>query len=71
MRQRISLDTMSDVQTFVDVVSKVNSKVILEDNEGHRVSATSLLGALYSMEWECIYCHCEKDISGIILPWII
>lgn len=71
MRQRISLDTMSDVQKFVDVVSKVNSKVILEDNEGHRVSASSLLGALYSMEWECIYCHCEKDISGIILPWII
>ena len=71
MRQRISLDTMSDVQTFVNVVSKVDSKVVLEDNNGHRVSASSLLGALYSMEWECIYCYCEKDISGIILPWII
>lgn len=71
MRQKIRLDTMSDVQKFVDAVSKVDDKVILEDNEGHRVSATSLLGALYSMEWAHIYCYCEKDISGTILPWII
>lgn len=71
MRQKIRLDTMSDVQKFVDAVSKVDDKVILEDNEGHRVSATSLLGALYSMEWAHIYCYCQKDISGVILPWII
>ena len=71
MRQKIRLDTMSDVQNFVKVVSRVEAQVILEDNDGHRVSATSILGALYSMEWTHIYCYCEKDISGSILPWII
>jgi hypothetical protein len=71
MRQKIRLDTMTDVQKFIDVVSKVDRKVTLEDGEGHCVSASSLLGALYSMEWEHIYCYCEKDISGIILPWIV
>ena len=71
MRQRIRLDTMSDVQDFVKAVSKVDEKVLLEDNDGHRVSAASILGALYSMEWTHIYCYCDKDISGIILPWII
>ena len=71
MRQAIRLDTMSDVQKFVEVVSTVEEKVTLEDGDGHCVSATSLLGALYSMEWTHIYCYCQKDISGIILPWII
>ena len=71
MRQQIRLDTMSDIQKFIDVVSKVGERVTLEDGEGHCVSATSLLGALYSMEWTHIYCYCNKDISGIILPWII
>lgn len=71
MKQKIRLDTMSDIQKFVSVVSKTGEKVTLEDGEGHCVSATSLLGALYSMEWANIYCHCNKDISGTILPWSI
>ena len=71
MLQKIRLDTMSDVQNFVKVVSRVEEKVILEDSDGHCVSAVSILGALYSMEWANIYCRCEKDISGMILPWII
>jgi len=71
MRQRIRLDTMSDIRSFVDTVSTVTEKVILEDDDGNRVSAKSLLGAVYTVEWKTIYCYCDKDISGIILPWII
>ena len=71
MRQKIQLDTMSDIRNFVAAVSKVEHRVTLEDDEGHRVSASSLLGAIYSLEWEHIYCYCEKDISGTILPWIV
>lgn len=71
MKQKIRLDTMSDVQSFVKVISRVEERVTLEDNEGHCVSASSILGALYSMEWANIYCCCSKDISGMILPWII
>lgn len=71
MKVKINLDTMSDVQKFVEVTSRVDNEVILEDNNGHRVSASSLLGVLYSMEWASIYCYCEKDISGMILPWIV
>lgn len=71
MRQQIRLDTMSDVHNFVAAVSKVKEKVTLEDSEGHCVNAASLLGALYSMEWTHIYVYCEKDISRLILPWII
>ena len=71
MRQKIRLDTMTDVQRFIEVASTVDEEVILEDGDGQRVRASSLLGVLYSMEWTHIYCYCKKDISGMILPWIV
>lgn len=71
MRVKIRLDTMNDINSFVKAALSVPEKVILEDNEGNRVSAKSLLGALYSLEWNEIYCYCDKDISGTLLKWII
>lgn len=71
MKVNIRLDTMTDVQDFIKVTSVVNENVLLEDEEGHRVSAKSLLGALYSMEWNSTACVCDKDISGMILQWIV
>ena len=71
MRAKINLDTMTDIQKFVSVVSKVDEEVTLKDSAGHCVSAKSLLGAIYSLEWADIYCHCDKDIESLILEWII
>ena len=71
MRQRIRLDTMSDIQNFIKVTSHTSENVTLEDECGHCVSATSLLGALCAMEWNCVYCVCDKDILGEILQWIV
>ena len=71
MRQRVRLDTMTDINKFVEVVSRIDERVFLEDNTGYKVSACSLLGAILSMEWQEVYCYCDKDISGLILPWII
>ena len=71
MRQRVRLETMTDIHKFIGVVSNVDDKVFLEDNTGYKVSAHSLLGALLSMEWDEVYCTCPKDISGMILPWIV
>ena len=70
-RTRIRLDTMSDVNGFVSAMSKVEGKVWLEDDEGNRASAKSLLGAVYSLEWNEIYCYCEKDINMHLMPWAI
>lgn len=70
-RTKIRLDTLSDVNAFVEKMSGLNERVWLEDNDGNRVSAKSLLGALYSMEWEHIYCYCEHDISSHLMPWTI
>ena len=71
MKHRVNLDTMTDIYNFINAVSCVNENVVLEDEDGHRVSAKSLLGALYSLEWNSTYCCCDKDISGLIIKWII
>lgn len=70
-RTKIRLDTLSDVNKFVDVMSTVKDNVWLSDDDGSRVSAKSLLGALYSMEWTHIYCYCENNITAELMPWMI
>lgn len=72
MRLKIRLDTLSDIRQFVEVVSRIDEQVYLEDDTGYKVSAKSLLfAAVAKMEWNTIYCSCSKDISGMILPWIM
>ena len=69
MRVKINLDTFSDCQKFVDVCSKRDAKVYITDgsNEGLKVSAKSLMGALYSLEFDNIWCESDKDMSGDII----
>jgi len=72
MKQKIRLDTMSDIEEFVRKVSSVQEPVFIEDGEGSRVTAKSLMfTATAKMYWANLYVTCQKDISGIILPWII
>lgn len=71
MRMKVNLDTMSSIQKFVEVVSRIDNKVTLTDGNGFCVSSKSLLGCLAAMEWAEIYCECDRDISGAILPWIV
>jgi hypothetical protein len=63
---------MTDIRQFVEMVSRIDEQVYLEDDTGYKVSAKSLLfAAVAKMEWSSIYCSCSKDISGSILPWIV
>ena len=71
MRARIRLDTLGDIKAFIGAVASVEEKITLEDNDGHCVSAKSLMGAIYSMEWDAIYCNCDKDITTLIMNWVI
>ena len=71
MRVRLNLNTMTDIQRFVNVISRVEEPVFLKDSAGHCVSGSSILGALYSLEWAEIYCECDKDITCSIFPWVL
>ena len=70
MKVRIALETMSDVSEFVNIASKVPQSVSLTSGD-FKVSAKSLLGALYTMEWQEVWCECEVDIYNKITKFVI
>lgn len=70
MRVKVELDTMEDAVNMVKVACQVKEPVYLV-GEDFRVSAKSLLGTLCSMEWDELWCECEKDIYTKIEKFVI
>ena len=70
MKVKIELETMNDVSEFVAITTKIKEPVYLVGND-FRVSAKSLLGALYTMEWDDVWCECEKDNYTKIEKFVI
>ena len=71
MRYRIRLDTMSDVNKFVKMATKHKGKIMLSDGEDFSVSGKSLLGAMYTMEWDQVFCESETEIYHLIKDFIV
>ena len=70
MKVRIELDTLSDVREFVTIATSIPAPVhLVSDN--FRVSAKSLLGAMYTMEWAEVWCECDEDIYSKIEKFVI
>lgn len=71
MRIKVRLDTLSDIKRFVDAANNViGAEVYLTDGNNFTVSAKSILGATYTMEWNEVYCTCSKDIYNIIRAFV-
>ena len=71
MRYKIRLDTMADVNRFVGIATKYNGKIALTDGDNFTVNGKSLLGAMYTFEWEHIYCESENEIYHLIKDFIV
>ena len=71
MRAKIRLDTMKDINRFVAICTAVNVPVHVTDGAGLKVSAKSVLGVMYSMEFADIWCECEEDIYKEIEPFVV
>ena len=71
MKAQIRLDTMSDVHRFVNIAMKQKGKVYITDNNGLKVSAKSLLGALYALEFDELWCEAEHDIYTAIADFVV
>jgi hypothetical protein len=61
-RDRIYLETESDVINFIALVAPLNFPVVVTDGEGMRVNAKSMLGMLYAMTFSEMWCECDYDI---------
>lgn len=72
MNYKIALETGKDIQDFVNAVSSVPYRVFLEDSDGHKVSAKSMLFAsVAKIEWNELHCTCEMDIYSVIQRWVV
>lgn len=70
-RTQIRLDTLPEINRFVETMSNLNEPIWLEDGSGIRVNAKSMLGCLYSLEWTRVFVFCEKDINIHLMPWAV
>lgn len=70
MKVKINIDTLSKVNKFVEICSKLGGKIDLVDGEGYRVSAKSLIGAIATMDWNRVYVESEKDIYTHIREFV-
>ena len=71
MKAKIRLDTTSDIRGFVNAVGGVLFPIYLTDGNNLTVSAKSILGAMYTMEWSDVYCTCDQDIYRLIQKYIV
>jgi hypothetical protein len=71
MKVKIRLDTMRDVQDFVRVATSLHGNIYITDDNGLKVSGKSLLGALYALEFDELWCESEEDIYRNISDFIV
>ena len=71
MRYKLRLDTMADINRFVGIATKYSGKIMLTDGDNFTVSGKSLLGAMYTFEWDHIYCESETEIYHLIKDFIV
>lgn len=71
-KNKIRLDTFSQVTEFVELVTDLDGEIILTDEDNNfKVSARSMLGAMYALEWKDLYVVSEYDITTKILKFVI
>lgn len=72
MKYKIVLDTVSDVTNFVkNVTTEKEANVTVTDNRGLRVNAKSLMGMLYALEFEELWCESDTEIYEKIKDYVI
>lgn len=54
-RIEVRIDTQTDVYEFVKLANEIPDDIFLKDNSGHCVNGKSLLGCLYTLEFDHVY----------------
>lgn len=61
MRARIRLETMSDVNKFVNITANLRQPITITDGNNLRVNAKSVIGVLHALEFTDLLCETEDD----------
>lgn len=71
MKVKIRLDTGADARRFSNLASTLEGRITVTDNNGLRVDAKSILGMMYTLEFEELWCESERDIYSQIIDFIV
>ena len=61
MRVRLRLDTLTDVNKFVNITAALKQPITITDDNGLRVNAKSVIGVLHALEFDNLVCETEND----------
>ena len=72
MRNKIALETITDVNEFLKITSSIDgAQITVTDDKGMRVNARSLMGMLYALEFDELWCESDVDIYSKIEKFVI
>lgn len=72
MRNKIRLNTLTDINDFITAISDVEVDVFLVDPiHRYKINAKSQLACMLAgAEWNSTWVECEKDIYHLIERWV-
>jgi hypothetical protein len=71
VKVKIRLDTTTDAISFSQTCDILPGHITITDNKGLRINAKSVLGMLYALEFEELWCESDEDIYMHIKDFII
>lgn len=71
MRFKIRLDTEKDVLRFVNIATTQTQKIVVRDSTGLCVSAKSMIGMLYAMTFDELWCETENNCEFLFRDFIV
>jgi hypothetical protein len=71
VKVKIRLDTGNDAVQFSNICSKLDGKITVTDNNGLRINAKPLLGMIYALEFEELWCESSEDIYMHIIEFVV
>ena len=70
MKNKIIIDTRTAALELAAITKGIDADVTITDNNGMRVNAKSLVGALYAMEFEEVWIESDVDIYDLIKDFV-
>ena len=70
-KYKIRIDTMKEAEAFVQSARNVNATVLVKDDDGHCVNGKSVLGMLYALEFNELWCETDSDATLFLTPFLV
>lgn len=67
---KLSLITMKDIEDFVKIANTLDTPLKLTDGKNYSVNPASLLGVMYSLEWNNLYLLSKEDVYSSFSKYI-